>query len=64
LASLPEFIVSIAIMIVLVGTARYLALRKGRSRLGWMWATAFFGPIPVLVLALLPSKLNSADEAI
>jgi hypothetical protein len=28
-----------------------------------MWATAFFGLIPLLVLAFLPSRLNISDKA-
>ena len=50
-----ELIVSLALMVVLVAIARSLAMKKGRSRVGWMWATAFFGLIPLLVLAFLPS---------
>ncbi len=48
---------------LLVAIARYLAMKKGRSRVGWMWVTAFFGLIPLLVLALLPSRLNISDKA-
>jgi hypothetical protein len=58
-----ELLFSLVIMVLLVATARYLAVQKGRSRIGWMWATAFFGPIPVLVLALLPTRLNISDKA-
>jgi len=50
-----ELIVSLALMVVLVAIARSLAMKKGRPRVGWMWATAFFGLIPLLVLAFLPS---------
>ena len=50
-----ELIVSLALMVVLVAIARSLAMKKGRSRVGWMWATAFFGLIPLLVLAFFPS---------
>ena len=50
-------------MIILVAIARHLAVKKGRSRIAWMWLTAFFGPIPLLVLALLPSRFNISDKA-
>jgi hypothetical protein len=56
-----ELLLSLVIMVSLVATARYLAVKKGRSRIGWMWATAFFGPIPVLVLACLPSRFEFSD---
>ena len=58
-----ELIVSLALMVVLVAIARSLAMKKGRSRVGWMWATAFVGLIPLLVLAFLPSRLNISDKA-
>ena len=58
-----ELIVSLALMVVLVAIARSLAMKKGRPRVGWMWATAFFGLIPLLVLAFLPSRLNISDKA-
>ena len=58
-----ELIVSLALMVVLVAIARSLSMKKGRSRVGWMWATAFFGLIPLLVLAFLPSRLNISDKA-
>ena len=47
-----ELFLSLLIMIILVAIARHLALKKGRSHVAWMWLTAFFGPIPLLVLAL------------
>jgi hypothetical protein len=49
--------------IILAAIARHLAVKKGRSRIAWMWLTAFFGPIPLLVLALLPSRFNISDKA-
>jgi hypothetical protein len=58
-----ELFLSLLIMIILVAVARHLAMKKGRSRITWMWLTAFFGPIPLLVLALLPSRFNISDKA-
>ena len=58
-----ELIVSLALMVVLVAIARSLAMKKGRCCVGWMWATTFFGLIPLLVLAFLPSRLNISDKA-
>jgi hypothetical protein len=58
-----ELFLSLLIMIILVAIARRLAVKKGRSRVAWMWLTAFFGPIPLLVLALLPSRFNFSDKA-
>jgi hypothetical protein len=49
-------LIALGITFVAVYAAQALALRKGRSRMGWMWAAALLGPIPVLILALLPSK--------
>jgi hypothetical protein len=58
-----ELFLSLLIMIIFVAIARHLAGKKGRSRIAWMWLTAFFGPIPLLVLALLPSRFNISDKA-
>jgi hypothetical protein len=57
-----ELIASLALMVILVAIARSLAIKKGPSRIGWMWATAFFGPIPVLMLLVLPARLTVADK--
>jgi hypothetical protein len=40
-----------------VFAAQALAICKGRSRLGWMWTGALLGPIPLVILLLLPAKL-------
>jgi hypothetical protein len=49
--------IGLGITFVAVYAAQDLARRKGRSRMGWMWAAALLGPIPVLILAALFSKL-------
>ena len=58
-----ELFLSLLIMIIFVAIARQLAVKRGRSRMAWMWLTTFFGPIPLLVLALLPSRFNISDKA-
>jgi hypothetical protein len=52
-----EIIVSIAITFLCVFAAQALATRKCRSHMGWMWAAALLGPIPLAILLLLPAKL-------
>jgi hypothetical protein len=43
-----------------VDLARRLALYKGRARGAWMWWAAFFGPLPLLVLGVLPARRHAA----
>ncbi len=52
-----DIIVAVAATFLSVFAAQVLAIRKGRSRLGWMWAAALLGPIPLFILLLLPAKL-------
>jgi hypothetical protein len=52
-----ELILGLAVTVLCVFAARALAIRKGRSRMGWMWAAALLGPIPLVILLLLPAKL-------
>ena len=52
-----ELILGLAVTILCVFAAQALAIRKGRSRMGWMWAAALLGPIPLVILLLLPAKL-------
>jgi len=52
-----ELILGLAVTFVCVFAAQALAIRKGRSRMGWMWAAALLGPIPLVILLLLPAKL-------
>ena len=52
-----ELILGLAVTILCVFAAQALASRKGRSRMGWMWAAALLGPIPLVILLLLPAKL-------
>jgi hypothetical protein len=50
--------IALGVTFVAVYAAQMLAIRKGRSRIGWMWAAALLGPIPLLILLVLPSKLS------
>ncbi len=50
-------LIALGITFLAVYAAQVLAIRKGRSRMGWMWASALLGPIPLLILLFLPSKL-------
>jgi hypothetical protein len=52
-----ELILGLAVTFVCVFAAQALAIRKCRSRMGWMWAAALLGPIPLVILLLLPAKL-------
>ena len=52
-----ELILGLAVTVLCVFAAQALAIRKGRSRMGWMWAAALLGPIPLGILLLLPAKL-------
>jgi hypothetical protein len=36
--------------------ARMMALERSKSPAPWMWAAAFFGPIPLVALALTSEK--------
>jgi hypothetical protein len=50
-------LIALGITFVAVYGAQILAIRKSRSRMAWMWASALLGPIPLLILLVLPSKL-------
>ena len=50
------FLVLLILLIACVFGAQRLAMWKGRSAVAWMWTTAMLGPVPLAVLALLPSK--------
>jgi hypothetical protein len=50
-------LIALCITFLAVYAAQILAIRKGRSRMGWMWAAALLGPIPLVILLVLPSKL-------
>jgi len=52
-------VVVLALTVVSVELARRLALYKGRERLAWMWSAALLGPLPLLVLAVLPSRRHA-----
>lgn len=52
-----DLILGLAVTFLCVFAAQALAIRKGRSRLGWMWTGALLGPIPLVILLLLPAKL-------
>ena len=49
-------VVVLVLTVVSVELARRLAMYKGRARLAWMWSAALLGPLPLLVLAVLPSR--------
>jgi hypothetical protein len=49
-------LIALGITFLAVYAAQVLAIRKGRSRMGWMWASALLGPIPLVILLVLPSK--------
>ena len=51
-----ELILGLAVTVLCVFAAQALAIRN-RSRMGWMWAAALLGPIPLVILLLLPAKL-------
>ena len=50
-----DLILGLAVTFLCVFAAQALAIRKGRSRLGW--TSALLGPIPLVILLLLPAKL-------
>jgi len=50
-------LIALGITFLAVYAAQVLAMREGRSRIGWMWASALLGPIPLVILLVLPSKL-------
>jgi heme/copper-type cytochrome/quinol oxidase subunit 3 len=49
-----ELLLAIVVSFFCVYAAHQLAVRKRRSRMGWMWATALLGPIPVVLLVCFP----------
>jgi len=49
-------VVILALTVLSVDLARRIATHKGRARLAWMWSAALLGPLPLLVLAFLPSR--------
>ena len=49
-------LVLLALTVASVELARRLALHKARPRLAWMWSVALLGPLPLLVLAVLPAR--------
>jgi hypothetical protein len=50
-------LIALGVTFLAVYAAQAVAIRKGSSRLGWMWVAALLGPIPLLILLILPSKL-------
>jgi hypothetical protein len=50
-------LIALGVTFAAVYAAQILAIRKSRSRTGRMWASALLGPIPLLILLVLPSKL-------
>jgi hypothetical protein len=54
--TIAAFAALAAIAFACVLAAQRLAARQGRNRLGWMIATATFGPLTLIPLALLRSR--------
>ena len=50
----------VAILIVASGVcqviAQRMAISQARSPKVWMWLAAFFGPLPLAVLAVIPAR--------
>jgi hypothetical protein len=53
-------VVILVVTVLSVDLARRLAAHKGRARGAWMWSAAFLGPLPLLVLAVLPRRPNAS----
>jgi len=53
-------VVILALTVASVDLARRLAAHKGRARGAWMWSAAFLGPLPLLLLAMLPRRPNAS----
>jgi hypothetical protein len=51
---------TLVLTILCVYVAGRMASQKGRSPRAWMWSAAFFGPLPLLALGLLPPKRHPA----
>ena len=49
-------LIVLALTVVSVDLARRLATHKGRARGAWMWSAALLGPLPLLLLAVLPRR--------
>lgn len=52
------FVVLLVLTIVCMAFARGMAVQRGRSPRLWMWLAAFFGPVPLAVLAVLRDRRN------
>jgi hypothetical protein len=50
------FLVYLAVVFLFVYAAERMATRQHRLRKGWMWATAFLGPVALLILMFLRRK--------
>lgn len=55
------FIALLAVMFGAVLISSQLAQSKNRNVAGWMWASALFPPM-VLVLAVLPKRTDAASS--
>jgi NO-binding membrane sensor protein with MHYT domain len=53
---MTQALVVVALTFLSVDLARRLAAHKGRARAAWMWSAALLGPLPLVVLAVLPSR--------
>ena len=54
------FWVSLVGTIACMTAARYMAIRQSRAPAAWSWAAAFLGPLPLVVLAVLPDRQGKA----
>jgi len=57
---MTQALVLVVLTFVSVELARRLAAHKGRARVVWMWSAALLGPLPLLVLAILPTRPRPA----
>ena len=46
----------LGVAILCVVAAFRMAISRGRRVRPWMWAAAFFGPLPLVALALMPRR--------
>jgi hypothetical protein len=54
-----DSLIYFAVAFLCVYVAGQLATQRGRSRKGWVWASALLGPLPLLILVLMPRKAGA-----
>jgi hypothetical protein len=62
LSQILVFLILVALTFLCAEVARRVALRKRRSPLPWMWSVALLGPLPLIVLGLLPAQRDARAE--